>query len=95
MYKSLLHPIARSMILDRAWPNHRMSDFILRQFADPGNQYQSIYEAKMTESLQYINLRKYVKKFAALYCGNMLAMLQLAKEEHVPLLVISYHQLKV
>ena len=56
-----------------------MSEFILRQFADPGNRYQSIYEAKMTESLQYINTKKYVKRFAALFCGNMLAMLQLAK----------------
>ena len=72
-----------------------MSEFILRQFADPGNRYQSIYEAKMTESLQYINTKKYVKRFAALFCGNMLAMLQLAKEEHIPLLIVSYHELKV
>ena len=36
-----------------------------------------------------------VKKFAALFCGNMLAMLQMVKEENVPLLIVSYHELKV
>ena len=94
VYKSLLHPIARSLILYMAF-DYGMTDFILRQFADSGNRYQSIYEAKMVDSLKNINTKKYVKRFAALFCGNMLAMLQLAKEEHIPMLVVSYHELKV
>ena len=72
-----------------------MYDFIMRQFVDTENRYPSIYEAKMVESLRYINLRKYVKRFAALFCANMLAMLQLQKEEHIPMCMISYHELKV
>ena len=72
-----------------------MTDFIMRQYVDTGNRYQSIYEAKMEESLKRINLKNRVKRFAALFCGNLLALLQLTKEEHIPFLIVSYHELKV
>ena len=94
VYKSLLHPIARGLMLYVAF-DYGMSDFIMRQFSDSGNRYQSIYEAKMADSLKHINTKNYVKRFSALFCGNMLAMLQLTKEEHIPMLVVSYHELKV
>ena len=84
VYKSLLHPLARSLMLYLAF-DFSMYDFIMRQFLDTEQRYSSIYEAKMVDSLQHINLRKYVKRFAALFSGNLLAMLQLQKEENIPL----------
>ena len=72
-----------------------MTDFIMRQYVDTGNRYQSIYEAKMEESLKHINLKNREKRFAALFCGNLLALLQLTKEEKIPFLIVSYHELKV
>ena len=94
VYKSLLHPLARSLMLYLAF-DFSMYDFIMRQFLDTEQRYSSIYEAKMVDSLQHINLRKYVKRFAALFSGNLLAMLQLQKEENIPMCMISYHELKV
>ena len=94
VYKSLLHPLARSLMLYLAF-DFSMYDFIMRQFLDTEQRYSSIYEAKMVDSLQHINLRKYVKRFTALFSGNLLAMLQLQKEENIPMCMISYHELKV
>ena len=94
VYKSLLHPLARSLMLYLAF-DFSMYDFIMRQFLDTEQRYSSIYEAKMVDSLQHINLRRYVKRFAALFSGNLLAMLQLQKEENIPMCMISYHELKV
>ena len=94
VFKSLLHPVARSLMLYLAF-QYDMGDFIMRQFAKTWGQYSSIYEAKMSESLRYINTRIYVKRFSALFCGNILSLLQLAKEEHIPFLLVSYHELKV
>lgn len=94
VFKSLLHPVARSLMLHLAF-RYDMSDFIMRQFADTRGNYQSIYEAKMIDSLRHINTSNYVNRFSALLCGNFLAMLQLSKEEGIPFLVVSYHQLKV
>ena len=72
-----------------------MKEFIERHFADSGDRYRSVYEAKMVDAMKNINLANRVKRFAALFCGNLLAMLQLYKEEKIPMLVISYHELKV
>ena len=94
VYKSLLHPVARSLMINLAF-DIDMTDFIMRQYVDTGNRYQSIYEAKMEESLKHINLKNREKRFAALFCGNLLALLQLTKEEKIPFLIVSYHELKV
>lgn len=94
VFKSLLHPVARSLLVTLSFA-YDMPDFIMRQFADSGDQYQSIYQAKMLDSLRHINTNVYVKRFSALFCGNLLAMLQLTKEERIPILVISFHELKV
>jgi hypothetical protein len=94
VYKSLLHPVARGLLIVMSF-DIDMTDFIMRQYANTGNRYQSIYEGKMTEALKHINLKNRVKRFTALYCGNLLAMLQLTKEEAIPIQVVSYHELKV
>ena len=94
VYKSLLHPVARSLALHLSF-EFDMKEFIERHFADSGDRYRSVYEAKMVDAMKNINLANRVKRFAALFCGNLLAMLQLYKEEKIPMLVISYHELKV
>ena len=94
VYKSLLHPVVRSLLIHLSF-DIDINDFILRQYVDTGNRYQSVYEAKMVDSLKHIDLKNRVKRFAALFCGNLLAMLQLSKEEHIPILIVSYHELKV
>ncbi len=94
VYKSLLHPVARGLLMYFSF-DFDMTEFIMRQFADPQGQYQSIYESKMLETIKSINLKNRVNRFTALFCGNLLAMLQLAKEEKIPMLVVSYHELKV
>lgn len=94
VYKSLLHPVARGLMIHLSF-DIDMTDFIMRQYANSGTKYQSVYEAKMVEALKHINLKNRVKRFTALYCGNLLAMLQLYKEENIPISVVSYHELSV
>lgn len=93
VYKSLLHPLARSLLLYLSFA-FDIKEFIMRQFAGTKQQYRSIYEARMEDALTRINLRSRVKRFTALFCGNLLAFLQLAKEENIPFLMVSYHELK-
>ncbi len=94
VYKSLLHPVARGLLMTFSF-SFDMTEFIMRQFADPQGSYHSVYESKMADAIRSINLENRVKRFTALFCGNVLSMLQLAKEEKIPMLVVSYHELKV
>ena len=93
MYRSLLHPVARSLLLYISF-GMGMAEFIMRQFPREKGSSPSKYELTLQSSIKGLNLHNYVIRFAALFCGNLLKMMQLAKEENINFMVVSYHELK-
>ena len=71
-----------------------MAEFIMRQFPREKGSSPSKYELTLQNSIKGLNLHNYVIRFAALFCGNLLKMMQLAKEEKINFMVVSYHELK-
>ena len=93
VYRSLLHPVARSLLLYISF-GMGMEEFIMRQFPREKGTTASKYELTLSDSIKNLNLHNYVIRFAALFAGNVLKMLQLAKEENIDFLIVSYHELK-
>lgn len=93
VYRSLLHPVARSLLLYISF-GMGMKEFIMRQFPREKGSSPSKYELTLLDAIKGLNLHNYVIRFAALFCGNLLKMMQLAKEDNINFFIVSYHELK-
>jgi len=71
-----------------------MKEFIMRQFPREKGSSPSKYELTLLDAIKGLNLHNYVIRFAALFCGNLLKMMQLAKEDNINFFIVSYHELK-
>ena len=95
VYKSLLHPIVRHIMVYAAF-DFDLNEFILRQFGQNFVVQNNLYINKLVKALETLDVeRNLEERFSALFCGNMLSMISMSSSNRINNVhVVSYHELK-
>ena len=106
LYKSLFPAFVHQLLSSptfHKWLTHdafgmNMKEFVLRHI-DPrcGNIEENVYIQKMINTLQKFDVeeeRNIEQRFSAIYCANLLSILNMTSKGSSSIHVVSYHQLK-